>query len=293
MAVVLSALFVLVDALPSDYAGRVAGANATRAEQLRASYGLDAPVTVRLVRWWAGIARGDAGVSFVDAHPVLPKVAHRFMMTAAIGVPAMLIAVTAAVVVAFALAWLDHTLPGTWLSVAVSVIVGLPEVVLIIALVLLGAVWLGWVPPVSLVNPAIPLWRQPTILLLPVTALAVPHAAWGARMLRGSAADVISGDLVASARRRGVGVWRIAVHHVLPRWRGPIIQVSAMLAAGIIGGSVVVEALLAYPGLGQLLASAVANRDTPTVQAAGAAVVAVSLALLTAADYAATRAEES
>lgn len=291
MVVVLSALFLLTETLPGDYADTVAGADRARAEQLREQWGLNTPVLLRLAEWWGRAIRGDLGVSLVTGQPVLPRVLARLEATLVIAVPSVLLAAICGVGLAFALAWFRDRTSGTTLSFGVSAIAGLPEVVLIVSLVLLFSVAWGLLPPVSLTDPRTPLVLQWKILVLPILALTIPHAAWGARMLRGSADDLLASELVASARRRGVPARRIAYAHVFPRWIGPIVQVSAYLAAGVLGGSVVVESMLAYPGLGQMLASAVASRDVPTVQVVGAVIVGVSLTLLTLADLIASRAE--
>lgn len=284
MLVVLSALFLLTEALPGDHADSLAGADVDRAEQLRDQWGLDGPVLARLARWWGGVFRGTLGVSFVDGHDVLPRVLDRLVATLTLAVPAAVLATGAAILLAFAQAWWAMRPSGTSLAASVGIIAGLPEVVLIVGLVLLLAVTWQLVPAVSLTTPGEPPWSNPAILVLPILALTIPHAAWGSRMLRGSADDLLASDIVISARKRGVPVSRIALRHVMPRWLGPIVQTTAFLTAGILSGSVVVESMLAYPGLGQALASSVASRDTPTVQGVGAVVVGMALALLTIAD---------
>lgn len=291
MVVVLSVVFLLMEALPGDYADQVAGADRAAAEEIRARHGLgDSPV-VRLIRWWFAACRGDFGTSLVSGQEVLPRIWERLGMTLAIAVPAIVISATLGIVVAFAMAWLRGRTSGTRLTGAVAVVAGLPEVVLVISLMMLLSVALRLVPPVSLITPGKPVWSEPGILVLPIAALTIIHAAWTARMLRGSADDILATDVVGSARRRGVALWRIAFVHVAPRWAGPVAQAAAYLAAGILGGSVIVESMLAYAGLGQALADAVASRDTPTVQAAATVIVGISLALLTAADMATRRSE--
>ncbi|RLP08369.1 ABC transporter permease [Propionibacterium australiense] len=291
MVVVMSVLFLLTEALPGDYADVVAGADRSGAERVREQQGLDAPVLVRLGRWWWGVLRGDLGLSLIDAQPVLPKVVSRFTATASIALPAAVLAAVAAVGLALLLAWWRGRPGGARLAATVAVVAGLPEIVLVIGLVLLFSIALGLLPPVSLLTPGASPWHSPEILVLPVLALAIPVAAWGAQMMRGSADDVLSSDIVTSARRRGVPAPAIIGRHVLSRWRGPLVQTTAYLTAGILGGSVVVETMFAYPGLGQAMAAAVASRDMPMVQGCGLIVVGISLALLTGVDIVVEHAE--
>ncbi|RBP64941.1 peptide/nickel transport system permease protein [Brevibacterium sanguinis] len=290
LLVVMSGLFLLTEALPGDFADGVAGADRGRAELLRSQRGLDGPVLIRLAHWWASLLRGDLGTSLTDGQPVLPRVLDRLQTTLIVAVPAAVLAVLAAVLLALALAWWRGRPAGARLAVVTAVLAGLPEVVLVVGLVLLLSVGLRLVPAVSLPTPGMPAWSDPEILLLPILALALPATAWGARLLRGSADDLLAGDVVVSARRRGVPARIIVVSHVIPRWLPPIAQAAAFLTAGVLGGSVVVESLLAYPGLGQGLASAVAARDTPMVQAVSLVIVGVSLALLMLADLVRTEA---
>ncbi|MDO5093207.1 MAG: ABC transporter permease [Propionibacteriaceae bacterium] len=290
MVIVLSVLFLLMEALPGDFADSIAGADRERAARLRVQRGLDAPVLQRLGSWWAGVLQGDLGTSLMNEQAVAPRVFSGLAATLVVALPATILAALLAVAVSFLMAWLRGRRSGIRLAAGVAVIAGLPEVVLVILLVLLLAVTWRLVPAVSLISPGTPILTRPQVLVLPILALAIPHAAWGARMLRGSADDILAGDVVMSARRRGVPMGRIALSHVLPRWRGPIAQVTAYLAAGILGGSVVVESMLAYPGLGELLSGAVASRDIPTVQGVGTVIVGVSLVLLTCADLLARRA---
>ncbi|QSB06677.1 ABC transporter permease [Natronoglycomyces albus] len=284
MGAVLTGLFLLTEMLPSDLADVQAGADVERAEQLRHIYGLDQPIGVRLWDWWSAVFSGDLGHSLIDGSPVWPRVADRLINTAAIAMPAILIAAVATVALALVLSWNRGRPVATRTSVGLAACAGLPEAVLTVALVALLSVRLGWVPSVSLLAPGQQPWDRVEILLLPVLSLAIPAIAWSTRMLKGSSDDIVSLDVVVSARLRGMPAHRVILRHVLPRMRGPLAQVFAVMAAGILGGSVIVESLLAYPGIGQLLSGAVAARDTPMVQGAGLVLVVVSMSLYTAAD---------
>lgn len=214
MVVALSALFLLTAALPGDFADSVAGTDKARAERLREQWGLNAPVVPRLAMWWEQVLQGDFGDSLANGQPVLSRVLVRLEATLTIAVPSVLLAAFCGTGLAFALAWLRNQRLGTTLALAVSMFTGLPEIVFVVSLVLLFAVGLGLFPAVSLVDPGKSLLLQWKILILPILALAIPHAAWAARMLRGSADDLLASELVASARRRGVSVTRIAYAHV-------------------------------------------------------------------------------
>lgn len=289
---VVSALFLLTDALPGDSADVRAGADRARAEQLRRQEGLDASAGVRLVRWWQQVLGGDLGTSWADGSPVLEQVVEHAQRTAVVALPAGALAAAASMALALVISWHRGRPFATGLSAAATVVAGMPEVVLVIGLVLLLAVGAGVVPAVSLLPPGAPPWAAPEVLVLPVLALALPATAWSTRLLLGPCSDVVAGDVVASARRRGVPALQVVLRHVLPPLLAPWVQALAVLASGVLAGGVVVESLLAYPGLGQLLAGAVSRRDTAVVQGAGLVLVTVSLALYTAADLLASRAAQ-
>jgi peptide/nickel transport system permease protein len=262
LAVVVTGVFLLTALLPQDAAQVLAGrqADPARVAALRAELGLDRPLWERFGSWLTGLARGDLGRSYVDGRPVGPVLAERLGASALVVVPAWALAVVLGVLVALLLA---RRAAG---SAVVAAFSALPEVVLVSGLVLVFATGLGWLPAVSLLPVGGSAWDAPEVLVLPIVALVLPSAAWLARSIRGPAADVLGRSFVVDAHLRGVSPARVAVRHVLPHLAGPVAQGAAILAGALLAGTTVVESLLAYPGLGQLLATAVASRDVPVVQ---------------------------
>ncbi|MFD8493750.1 ABC transporter permease [Amycolatopsis sp. NPDC059657] len=265
LAAVVVAVFLLTGLLPQDAAQVMAGqqADPARVAALRAAMGFDRPAWERFGSWLLGVAHGDFGKSYLDGQPVGAVLGQRLGASLAVVVPAWLLAVALGVLVALLLGWRDRR-AGSALVAAVS---ALPDVVLISGLVLVFATVLGWLPAVSLLPVGGSAWERPEILVLPVLALTLPAAAWLARLLRGPVADVVGRPFVLDARLRGLSPARIAVRHVLPHLAAPLAQGAALLLGGLLAGTTVVESLLAYPGLGQLLATAVGTRDVPVVQA--------------------------
>jgi len=262
LAAVVTGVFLLTALLPQDAAQVLAGrqADPARVAALRAELGLDRPLWERFGSWLADLAHGDLGRSYVDGRPVGPVLAERLGASALVVVPAWALAVVLGVLVALLLA---RRAAG---SAVVAAFSALPEVVLVSGLVLVFATGLGWLPAVSLLPVGGSAWDAPEVLVLPIVALVLPSAAWLARSIRGPAADVLGRSFVVDAHLRGVSPARVAVRHVLPHLAGPVAQGAAILAGALLAGTTVVESLLAYPGLGQLLATAVASRDVPVVQ---------------------------
>lgn len=262
-AAVVTGVFLLTASLPQDAAQVLAGrqADPARVAALRADLGLDRPLWERFGSWLGGLLHGDLGKSYVDGKPVGPVLAERLGASALIVVPAWVLAVAGGVLLALVVA---RRATG---SALVAAFAAVPEVVLVSGLVLVFATSLGWLPAVSLLPVGGSAWDAPEVLVLPILGLALPAAAWLARSVRGPVADVLARPFVVDAHLRGVTPARVAARHVLPHLAGPVAQGVAILAGALLAGTTVVESLLAYPGLGQLLATAVASRDAPVVQA--------------------------
>ena len=271
-------VFVITNLLPGDAAVIAAGQQASpeRIASLRAALRLDDPVWLRFGGWLSGAVRGDFGRSLLDGGPVAPVLWSRLGTTLYLAVPAWCLALVFGTALAIVLRSAG--------AAALTVIAGLPEVVLAGGLVVVFATWLGWFPSVSLVPVGGTPADRPEVLVLPILALALPATAWLARLLRGPVADVMARPFVADAVLRGVPGGVVAFRHVLPHLVPPLAQAAAVLAGGVLTATSVIEAVFAFPGLGQLLASAVSTRDTPVIQAVAAVVIAVVLVGVLVAD---------
>lgn len=265
------------NALPGDAAQIMAGPGAApeSVAQLRTDLGLDASVPAQILDTLGGLLRGDLGNSLVTGEPVAGTLGEALAASGWIVLPAWLIAVVVGTAAGIAAGLRGRT------GRAAAFLSGVPEAVVVVLLVVVFATWAGLLPAVSLVDEGRPVWTTPGILVLPVVGLAVPAAAWVARMTIGVATDVASRRYVQDALERGVPPVRVAVRHVLPAVVPAAVQAAGLSAGALVTGSVVVERVVAYPGVGQLLASAMADRDLPVLQAAaivGALVIAVMLA---------------
>jgi peptide/nickel transport system permease protein len=275
-------VFAATEALPGDAAAaRTAGrADAAQLAELRARTGLDQPAWQRYLDWVDGLAHGDLGVSLLSDRPVSDLVGQRLPATTALTVAAL--AVTLPTMLA--LAWLagGASRTGRLVSAVVTVVAAVPQVVVAAGLTALFAGTLAWLPPLSLLPVGgVP---NPQVLVLPALALALPSAAYGAALLRGTVADTLARPHVRDAHLRGVPRRRIAVHEVGPFLLAPAARIVAVVAGGLVAATALVETLFGYAGLGELLTGAVANRDTPVVQAVAMLAALVVLAGLLVAD---------
>lgn len=284
LLVVLSLLvFVGVDLLPGDAATARLGATATpeRVADARARLGLDEPVLDRYLDWATGLLHGDLGTS-ASGTPVSALLHGR------IGNSALLAGLTLLLLVPLSLAL------GTWAGtragsrvdrgvvVAALLFVAAPEFVTAGVLVLLFATGLGVLPAVSLVPPGASPLDRPEVLVLPVLALLLLHTSYSVRVIRASTAAAVQAPHVEFARCNGEPPGAVLRHAVLPAVLPVALQVWLLSAASLVGGTVLVEKVFGYPGIGDVLVTAVRTGDLPVVQGLvmvlGAGVVVALLA---------------
>jgi peptide/nickel transport system permease protein len=234
--------------------------------QTRHQLGLDRPATVRYREWITGLVHGDMGQSLLDSQPVSAVIEARIGNTAILGGLTILIMVP----LALAIGIFSGTREGRRSDRAVSsvtlFVIAIPEFV--IAAILIALFALAWklLPAASLIPSGKSPLSAPSLLVLPVLALVIPIASSTSRQIRAGVADVMRARHVELARLKGVPERYVIVRHVLPNAIAPSIQVIASSMSLVIGGSVIVETVFAYPGIGSALAAAVTTRNFPLVE---------------------------
>lgn len=282
-------VFAATQVLPGDPARAILGRSATpdRIDALRDQLGLDRPVAEQYRAWLFGVVRGDLGVSLATGGPVTDVLRTRLAnsallvaLAAAIGIPLALVVGGAAAVRSDSR--IDHVL-----SVITLVLVALPEFVVAMALVfLLATTVVALLPAVSILPPGEPPWRHVDALVLPVATLALATFPYIARMFRASMVEILESEFVQMARLKGLPQRVVIGRHAVRNALVPTIQVAAIQIAWLAGGVVVVEFVFQYPGIGQALVDAVANRDLPLVQAITLIIAAVYVVMNLLADVA-------
>lgn len=277
LAVLLGAVFVAVELLPGDTASATAERGESTADiaQRRELLGLNRPVAERFVDWMTGLPTGDLGTS-ARGESIADLLARPFPNTLLLGGLALLVTLA----LSLALGCWAALRPGGTVDRTVSAtatgVLALPEFVVAVALVLVFALWLDWLPAVTLTDadgsPAS--WQM---LVLPVVALSIPQIGWNTRIVRAALADESKAPHVETAVIDGLPRHRILTHHLLPGAMPAIAAGIATSTGMLLGGAVVVETIFNYPGVGSVLAGAVADRDSPVI----AGVVAVTGAVIT------------
>ncbi|WP_462321136.1 ABC transporter permease [Halochromatium sp.] len=283
-------VFGVMSLVPGDPALAILGPYATpeRLAELRAELGLDRSWPVRYGIWLSGVLDGDLGRSVSLERPVLDVVLERLGPTLLLSGTALLLG-TLLGLVAGMVAALRHNQPTDRL-VTFGVLLGIsiPSFWLGLLLILVFAVWLGWLP----VSGMIQVWSDTGGLLtaadvawhlvLPSLSLALVAGGVIGRLTRGAAIDVLASAPIRMARARGVPERRVLLVHALKSVLARMVPVIGLQAGFVIGGAVYIETIFQWPGLGRLLVEAIAARDLLLVQGGvlvlAAAYVMVNLA---------------
>nr|WP_202512240.1 ABC transporter permease [Streptomyces sp. SID3343] len=285
--IVLSAgVFTATEVLPGDAVDVVAGVDASPAqrEQLRTELGLDRSPADRYREWAWDAVHGDLGTGLVGRRPVADVVTDRLPDSMLLAGLASAVAAPLAVVLGLGAGMRAGRAADRWITTATQIAVGIPEFVTAGLLLAVLAVWLDAFPRVSLVPLGQSPLQAPETLVLPVLTLCVVGSAAATRLIRATVADIRTTPYIESARLNGVRGIRLAVRHVLPGALAPAVQALALTTGGLVGGTVVVESVFGYPGIGHELQQAVAARDVPMVQGIALALCAVMLLMLLVGD---------
>ncbi len=262
-------IFLTLRVLPGDVAQLIAGLNSTP-EQLagiRERLGLDEPLVVQYATWIGSILRGDLGTSLLTGSSVASELAQKAQVTIPLGLMAMTVALLIALPFGVISALRRGRPDGTALSVGAQAIAAVPVVWAGMMLVLVFAVWLGWLPAQGFPRGG---WVDPAAafraLLLPAITIGVIEGAMLMRFVRSATLQAVGQDFVRTAAAKGLTRNQALVRHGLPTVGLSIITVLGLQVAGIIVGAVVIEQLFSLPGIGRMLVADVGNRDLPKVQ---------------------------
>jgi peptide/nickel transport system permease protein len=295
---VVSLTFVLVRLAPGDPSALLIAPGASEADamRVRAELGLDRSMLVQYAWWLGGTLRGDLGSSFASGLPVSRVLAEAAPISILLGAVSLALTFLIGVPVGMLQAARRGRATDAVLTVLTTAVYAAPTFWLALALVAVftyGAATLGM--PASIRLPAFGI-RTPGVTLegwagfadvvrhsiLPVTILAAVGAAGIARYARTSVADVLQLDFVRTARAKGLAPGRIFARHVLANVLPPLVVLFALSLPGLLAGSIFVESVFAWPGLGRATLSAILARDYPVVMGAtlfyASAVIAANLA---------------
>ncbi len=261
LAIVAVLVFLFVHLLPGDPARLAAGPDATAetVALVRQDLGLDKPLHEQFIRFVSGALRGDFGRSLRTKRPAGHEIAERFMPTFWLTVASMSWSVLFGMMIGVLSAvWRNRWPDRLGMTFAVSGI-SFPAFALGMVLMQIFAVQLNWLPTVGATT-----WRH---YILPSLTLGAAVAAIMARFTRSSFVDILQEDYVRTARAKGLSETLVVVKHGLRNALIPVVTMMGLQFGFLLGGSIVVEVVFNWPGMGRLLVDAVDMRDYPIIQA--------------------------
>jgi peptide/nickel transport system permease protein len=262
-------IFLALRVLPGDIATLIAGTNSTPAQiaAIRSQLGLDEPLFAQFADWIGGIARGDLGTSLRTGSTVASEIADKAQVTVPLGIMALTVAVVFSVPLGVLSAMRRSRPDGTALSVGAQALAAVPVVWAGMMLVVVFAVWLGWLPAQGFPRSG---WQTPWLafraLILPAITIGIVEGAMLMRFVRSATLQAVGQDYVRTAAAKGLTRNQALVRHGLPSVGLSVITVLGLQIAGIIVGAVIIEQLFSLPGIGRMLVADVAARDLPKVQ---------------------------
>lgn len=263
--------FLLLHLAPGDaatvLAGEAGGAPPEYVQQLRERFGLDQPLVVQLGLYLKNILTLDLGYSFRNASPVLPLILDRLWPTLLLMTTTLVLSVGGGVLLGLLAAiwvrtWRDHLI-----SIFAIVAYATPLFWVGLMLILVFSIKLGWLPTSGMEDSAafyegwdrvVDIARH---LVMPAVALSVFYMALYARLMRATMLEQRGLEYVTTARAKGLSERQITVRHIVRNALLPVVTVAGVQVGGLLGGSVIVESVFSWPGLGQLAFMSLFARD--------------------------------
>lgn len=268
---IVVANFLLIHAAPGDPASVMAGqsgaADPQFVEQLRHEFGLDQPLSTQLWLYVKSVAQGDLGISHRQQRSVASLIGDRLPATLLLTGVAFVFSLVTGVGLGMAAARRVGTALDSALTVIALAFYATPIFWVGLMLTLIFSVWLGWLPSFGMNTVGAPIHGFAVVtdvaahLVLPAVTLGLFYMAVYARMTRSAMLEAVGMDYVRTARSKGATESRIFRRHVLRNALLPIVTLAGVQAGQLIGGSVLVETVFAWPGIGRLAFDALLARD--------------------------------
>jgi peptide/nickel transport system permease protein len=271
MLLVSIIVFSFVHFLPGDVIDVLAGEEDIEDPEVRAAlekeFGLDKPIYIQYLVWLGRVVRGNFGNSLVTRRPIALELFERIPATVYLA----LVSIGFAMVISIPLGTLasvkrnslvDYTAQTTSL-LGISI----PEFWFAIMCILFFSLYLGWLPSSEYYSPTENLGKSLKHLILPALAVGFRQAAYTTRLTRSSMLDEVNKEYVDTARSLGLPEWKVLYKYTLRNALIPTLTISGIQLYQLLGGTVVVETIFAWPGIGRAIFEAIVSRDFPLIQA--------------------------
>ena len=261
-------VFLVIHLIPGDAAAVLAGPNASpeALTAVRHEMGLDQPLPVQYAVWVAHVAQGDLGKSTLSGQPISKLLLARAPATIELTVTAMILSILIALPLGILsathvrgrLEWLISTVQSLWLAI--------PNFWAGILAIIVFSLVLRWLPPGGRVADANDLPGSIKSLILPATTLSLYLAAGLSRFIKFNLLEVFFDDFVRTARAKGLSNTAVMYRHALRNAMLPVITILGVQFASLLGGTVIIESVFSWPGVGGLMLDGISNRDYTVVQ---------------------------
>lgn len=258
---VLLLTFLLIHLVPGDPVEVMLGESASIADRsaLRKDLGLDQPLVTQFTQYLSKLAQGDFGQSIHTQASIADMLKTRYPATIQLALVALLIGIAIGVPLGIYAAL--HA--GRWQDILVTIVSvrlsAMPVFWLGPMLMLIFAVWLGWLPVSGM--------RQPMSIVLPAITLGFGLSAILTRMTRTSLLEVLNDDFIRTARAKGLNEKTVIFKHALRAALLPIITIVGLQMGSLLAGTVITETIFSWDGIGRLLVESIEKRDYPVTQA--------------------------
>jgi peptide/nickel transport system permease protein len=278
-------VFLFMQMLPGDVIDTLIGDEEAEDPETRAllmkEYGLDQPIYVQYGVWIGKVFQGDFGKSLITRRPVSLELFESIPATVYLAIVGISLSILIAVPLG-SIAAVKRNTPTDYAAQVTSLIgISIPEFWFAIMCVLLFSLYLGWLPSSGYMSPFEDFGQSIKYLILPAAAVGFRQAAYTTRLTRSSMLDEMNKEYVDTARSLGFSEKKVIYKYILRNAMIPTITISCLQLANLLGGTVVLETIFAWPGIGQAIYLAIIDRDYPLIQAGilvlGIIVVVVNL----------------
>jgi len=261
-------VFCIVRLIPGDVVELMVAEQgyADDEEELREMLGLDKPLVTQYVTYMKGVFKGEWGISLWTGMPVTEEIKRRLPISFSLALMAIIWTILMGVPIGIISAvrqdtWTDYAV-RSWAIGGLSV----PNFWIATLLLVFGSLWFKWVPPMDYV----PFTEDPiknlSQLLAPSLILSLARSANIMRMSRTMMLEVMREDYIQTARAKGLTGWVVIVRHALKNAMIPVLTMTGMQLAILIGGTVIMESIFVLPGIGRYLMDSITWRDYPAIQ---------------------------
>jgi len=261
-------VFLLIHLAPGDpeiyYLPRDAAFDPGMRETIRRQLGLDQPVHIQYIRWLTSALRGNLGFAYGYGQPVLDLILSRVLLTVQLQLAGLVLALIVAIPAGIVSARHHYSLLDICATTLALFGVSMPTFWLALLMILVFGVHLDLLPVLG-PGQHKPLLESLPHFVMPVVVTSFQPMAWFTRFMRSSMLEVLGQDYVITARGKGCTETRILFRHALPNAILPIVTLLGLNLPSLIGGSVIIESIFGWPGIGRLAYDAVLRRDYPTI----------------------------